>query len=474
MSEFLKIEYGIPRIGGPDQLPPPVIWRPGFGAEPSGEPMDFPFIIPMAPLKAQVLIEDGMLAPFRDDGDLSGNITAEAAVDMRLRLDTPAVNGVYVTGSCSYTIRNADMELCGDCINDFAGNGAAVQVMKNARVVVENSKIITCGVLRSCLVADEYSTLEVHGCELICEGGVPAPDNPAWAIPAGPGMIKAPDVMKCKGHSRLALTVGNAHAYYNHCRIVSDGWAALSTDASWGGTYLEANHCNITLKNAGYAAFADEGAMVVLNDCDVKTPSHAGMICGKAIMAFHQCRITAGFNAVWMFAVQGLSGSQIANLNIYQSEIETDGDALLVTGTNAHIEVRGSKLYAKSGVILRGKSNQKDPMTTKINPGEPLYGIKAIFTDMDVNGDFIHEDPDRAMILFFTHAHITGAINGAAVKMDPATTWFSPKDSAICLTQSIDLGQVDAPDGVTITITCPDMAALDGKKLPSGGILAVK
>ena len=431
MSDYPKVEYGLPRIGGPDQLPPPVIRRPGFGTEPTGAPMEFPFEIPTAPLKAQVLVEDGVLAPLGTDGALSGLITAEAAENLKLRLDAPAVNGIYITGNCFYSIRNGDMELRGDCINDFAGNGAAVQVMKHARAVVENSRITTSGVLRSCLAADEYSTLEVNDCELICEGGVPAPDHPAWAIPAGPGMIKAPDVMKCKGHSRLALTMGNAHAYYNRCRIVSDGWAALSTDASWGDTYLEANHCDITLKNAGYATFSDDGAMVVLNDCTVRTPSHGGMICGKAILAFQKCRISAGANAAWMFAVQGLNGSQIANLSIYQSEIETAEDTLLVTGTNAHIEVRASKLHAKNGIILHGKRNQEDPMTTRVTPGEPLYGIKAIFTDMDVDGSFLHEDPDRAMALFYTHAHIRGAINGATVKMDPASTWFSPENSAV-------------------------------------------
>ena len=78
------------------------------------------------------------------------------------------------------------------------------------------------------------------------------------------------------------------------------------------------------------------------------------------------------------------------------------------------------------------------------------------------------------MTLFFTHAHITGAMNGATVKMDPATTWFSPKNSDICLAQGIDLGQIDAPEGVTITITCPDMAGLNGRHLPSGGVVEVK
>ena len=112
-------------------------------------------------------------------------------------------------------------------------------------------------------------------------------------------------------------------------------------------------------------------------------------------------------------------------------------------------------------------------MTTRVTPGEPLYGIKAIFTDMDVDGSFLHEDPDRAMALFYTHAHIRGAINGATVKMDPASTWFSPENSAVCLAQPVQLSQLDAPEGVTITLACPAMTALSGSKLPSGGMVVI-
>lgn len=204
MDVMKEVNFGMPKPGGPGQLSPVKLTeRPGFGAPPDPNVPPPPFPVPMAEFKPQLYLKDGVLQPLGIDGVIGGSISAQAAENLTLECDIPTVNGVYADGGSVYQIRNAQIRMTGDCINDFGGNGAGLQVMGRAQVSMENSSIDTSGALRSCIMADEYASLAVKNCTLICRGGEPAPDHPGRMVPGGPGMLQAPPSMEVDGHSRL-------------------------------------------------------------------------------------------------------------------------------------------------------------------------------------------------------------------------------------------------------------------------------
>lgn len=253
--------------------------------------------------------------------------------------------------------------------------------------------------------------------------------------------------------------------------LVSDGWAALSTDACWGDTYLEADGCDITVTHPGYAAFADEGSLVVLNDCRVKTASHTGMLCGKSKMQLHRCRIWSDRHCALIFAVME-NGSQLGQLTVDSCEIQTGADMFVVKGTNAYLDIRNSKLQSDTGRIICTDANREDPMATPVVPGEPLYGIKVALSDMEIRGDIIHGDENRAMSISMRHTKIRGAIRGAVIALDKASRWFADQDSFVTIYGSFEEAQLDAAEGVTIHAFIEDRKNQE-ISLKSGGRLAI-
>lgn len=88
--------------------------------------------------------------------------------------------------------------------------------------------------------------------------------------------------------------------------------------------------------------------------------------------------------------------------------------------------------------------------------------------DMDAAGDLIHEDPDRDMRITLRSTTLKGAIQNAYLELDTGSRWFATGDSTVTLLGDIDTTQVDAPEGVTITLTGKQDAT---EQLASGGLL---
>ena len=474
MSQMKEVNFGMPKAGGPGQLSPvPLVGRPGFGAPPDPNAPPPPFPIPTAEFRPQVYIKDGELQSFGAEGTVGGQIGAEQADGLRLECSVPTANGVYVDGRSKYTIQNAEIVMSGDCVNDFAGNGAGLQVAEQANVTIENSRIDVSGVLRPCILTDDHSNLTVRNCELICRGGEPAPDHPGHAVPLGmPGMLQAPPSMEVDGHSRLCLVSGNAHARFYDCTMVADAWAALSTDAAWGDVYLEANRCDITVERPGYGVFSDEGCVVVLNDCKVKAASHTAMVQGNAKLRMNGCKFDSDRFGIYVFAIICPNGAQLADMSLHDCEIRAKEAPILIRGTNSYMDMRNVKLVSDSGVLIKTEVFL-DPNAAKVNPGEPLYGVKAAFSDMELCGDIVHEDHNRPMALSYFHTFHRGAICNAAMSMDRASSWFATGDSCVNMMGEFELSQIDAAEGVTIRMDWAAQPEHREISLPSGGRLII-
>ena len=75
------------------------------------------------------------------------------------------------------------------------------------------------------------------------------------------------------------------------------------------------------------------------------------------------------------------------------------------------------------------------------------------------------------LFMYLFSSSLTGAIRNAALEMDSGSRWFATGDSTVTLYGSIELAQIDAAPGVTITASGTAGAEID---LPSGGKLVVK
>jgi len=103
--------------------------------------------------------------------------------------------------------------------------------------------------------------------------------------------------------------------------------------------------------------------------------------------------------------------------------------------------------------------------------GQKVYGIHATFRDMDVAGDLVHTDKQRDMLVFLESTVPKGAIMDAHISIDAASKWIATEDSTATIVGNVDLAQIDASRGVTITVVGGENGSY---KLASGGVLNVK
>ncbi|MBQ9268822.1 MAG: hypothetical protein IJ206_04800 [Oscillospiraceae bacterium] len=468
------VPYELPTAGGAGYRPATIPEAPGFGGPPTEYPAPGLASSPLATLPdwfrydPQVLVtKDGLV--LGTSAEIIGTPTPEAAENVTMKSDKTAINGFVVKDDCTYTIRDTTIDFQGDGVDDFSGYGAGVQAAGESTVVLENTKITTEGVIRPCTSATEYSTLIVRNCELDSKGGVI--DRSAANEPgAGKAMKEPPAGLGLGGNCRTHLSVGDSHSYFYDSKIYAEGWAALSTDACFGDLYLEANRCDIQVRDNGYASYCDHGANVVLNDCNLKATIGV-IIAGKCREFLNRCTVKAGDYAAMLHSVFG-NTHEVSELSVQGGDIKSGKECFLIKSQNVYLDIRGAKLHSDTGVLIRTKFNE-DPCRTELPDFEEVYGVKAVLSDMDIEGDILHEDPQRVMALTLKHTKLKGRIENAVIVTDPSTIWTATADSHVTVTAFGPMGKIDALPDVTIYAKS-DVLKPSTTDLPSGGKLVVE
>lgn len=445
MSDLFTLDGG---------LPPPDL------RDENGNMKPLPPMPPMPPVRAAVIVENNN----RKDSDSSalhgGIVGPDKAKNLRIAA-YEGVGGVHVAGGC-YAIENSFISVnAGD---GDAQSATGVSVTDRGELTIKDSVVYVSGQSAGATTADHYSNLYVKNCTLISQGSPYGPDaSEVRAVRRSP-----PAPLELGGNCRTHITLDHSNSYFNDSTIITDGWAALSTDTSHGYVYLEANRCKVVATKGGYGVYSDKFCHVVLNACKFDVDRHGLIIDGEADAAFKDCRLDCGA----YFAMVHCSGgpaSQVGTITARNSDIHCKQELFTIRSENALIDFDDCRVSTDTGVLIHSRVNP-DPMSPATN-GRSVFGIRASFRNMTLVGDMIHEDPDRDMTVTLENTVLTGALQSVFLCMEPESRWFATRKSCVTLRDcEVDPAQIDAEKGTVIDCIADEEAVYT---LASGGTLVV-
>ena len=232
--------------------------------------------------------------------------------------------------------------------------------------------------------------------------------------------------------------------------------------------YLEANDCKVVATKSGYGAYADWGCHDVFNDCKFDVACQGAIIAGEASVKFTGSELNCGTSLALMHCVMGRH-TEVGELSLTDCDVKTEKTAIEVHGQNVVVSLENCNIET-GGALMRTCKNA-DPNAARVN-GKPTPGDELRMKDMSVTGDILHEDPERDMRVYLTSTCLTGAIQNAALVMDQGSRWYATGNSSVTLGGDVEVAQIDAPEGVTVTARAE--AGQGTYTLSSGGTLVVE
>ena len=197
---------------------------------------------------ADETINSLLAAEVDETGIRNGSITSLA----------PFFNGVIVDAG-EYAIENMEIIGIGDGANDFKGSAAMVLAQGTGDVTIQDSLILTAGVIRTAAAVNGEGILRINNSVLYTEE---TPDSQAeYDALVVPMMKRTPFALGLEGVVRATNVLGAGQGIYNDSLIVSSGWGVLSTDSGRGynavGTY--ALDVTNTVAGTGLVEVAQDG-----------------------------------------------------------------------------------------------------------------------------------------------------------------------------------------------------------------------
>ena len=390
---------------------------------------------------------------------LGGCAEAERAADLRVEAGDGKTGGVFVEGRGSYEVDGAWISLSGDSTG-IGGPASGAAVSDGGELIVRNAVISASGLTHYATVAERGSVLRVYDSVLTSHGAPFANGEPQPTAP----MQTPPPPLMIAGNSRTHCTMTNSESYFCRSTIVADGWGALSTEAAEGHVLLEADECTVVTVRRGYAAYVDPGCHVRLNRCKVESADMAAIVGGEGELTITDSQVRCGANFLLMHSVFG-EPDEVSEVTVLGGSVRSAGDGFLIKSVNTDIVLDGVAMKADSGVLIRTLHNE-DLLATPV--GEAPCGVSVTVRNMTAAGDILHEDDQRGMWLKVENSALCGAVRGAYLSLDGDSRWFAASDSEATLLGTVDPGQIDGPEGVTVRLHAGETGSF---KLVSGGML---
>jgi hypothetical protein len=425
---------------------------------------------------AAVWVEGSKYVPKKSFPSIAGAAPDNEAAGLNIKSDLQRLSAVVVHGDCwensQYTVKDSKIELSGYGVSDFTSRGAGALIYGGGTLKLENTEITTRGSGRCATIATENGTLIANNCKLSSYGGELPPD---YEKVIGPGMMEPPWPLGLSGNCRTHLSMDGSRSFFNNCDFYAAAWGAISTDSSGGCLYLEANDCRVEVAGNGYGTYADNGCHNVFNRCKFKSGNMLSIQDGNNSITLTDSEGDCEKNC---FMIHGGLPEfvDISLLDITGGRFKAKENVIYAKSASTSIYVKGAVLESESGVILKSICNDDPIYYERACKGPECYGVQATFEAMDIKGDILHEDTDRKMRISLVDTALNGAVTGNPVlNFYGASKWLAAKDSAVTVETDTALDAIDAPAGVTVTVTATGDCKLTGSHtLPSGGKLEVK
>lgn len=429
---------------------------------PGKEPIDW--FAPAADAVAAVHIKDGAYREDLSNGKVlyGGTVSDRELKDIKVVAYNGNEGGIYAEGAgTDVTVDGAYISLEGEGTG-IGGPASGAAAKYGAHLTLKNAIINTTGRTKYSTAAEEHSVLKVYD-SVIWSHGIPYGEE--YERPKAL-MSSPPPPLEMDGNTRTHCTMSNSYSYFYNSKIICDGWAALSTESSEGFVYLEANDCDVVCTKNGYGAYADPGCHDVFRGCNFDMARMAAILAGNSAMEFEDCTADCGTYFGLMHCVNGWC-EEVGDMQITGGKIRTKKESFLIKSHNARLDFTDVDIASETGVLVHTILND-DPCKTPVD--ETAYGVNVRFADMSVTGDLLHEDSERAMWIDLESTVLTGGITNGCLSMDAGSKWTADKDSSVHFLKDIDLAQIDAKEGVTITAFGGEAGSYT---LASGGKLVV-
>jgi hypothetical protein len=400
--------------------------------------------------RTALYIDNGAVVPGKSVSAavVGGKVDNSAAQRISITSSEDEFNGIWVTGNSNYTINHARINFTGNGGNDFAGFGAAIKTGGKAHVTINDAIINTRGVVRTAIFVGGDSVVTVNNSRIdVRNGTLPVGYKGGPITGSGGIMMEPPWVLGIVGNVRATNVVGNGEVHYINSVIRSQGWGALSTDAT-RNVKLFCKNSTVEVLESGYGAYADGVSLDTFSGCRIKVPDYGLIITGGSALFTDRSVVNSGRIGVMMHS--GGSGTLTINKG---SVLNTREAVFQPKSSFPKIVVDGAQLNSASGVILEAIIND-DPIAGQmaarmaargVGAGGSLFGgppagalpggpppggraggpggapaptgpriVDASFSNMTIKGDIINAMTTLAgMKLRFANSHIAGGISTA-------------------------------------------------------------
>ena len=352
------------------------------------------------PVRAALVVRDNQITENESVTALiqGGRFSGEELRGAYIGTSEPSFNGIIVSGSGNYAVRDCHIDLEGMGRNDFMGVGAGISAMDNVRLTIDNCTITTCDGLTRCgihVAGDSIVTVNDSRIIDLCHYD----DDYLGAFAWSAGFL---------GGNRLVQLCDNGTAVYNNCDLIGNGWGGLSIDGCDDCARYYLKDCRVSVTgplSQSYGIFCiGDRNIVSLDHCRFNVNGYPLIIMGSHVArSFTEVKNGTEFTGTGYGVFYLLD--RHTETRISDSSIITGKSSFLIKGSPVNVYVERSVLKPANGVICQLMANDNVPQMMVQN--YPIRGEDI--PDVYIEGrDLTAIDPETDCILTFSDMDMKG------------------------------------------------------------------
>ena len=421
-----------------------------------------------AGVTAYAISDSGMTTTETDTVSLaSGEITDACADGVVMEISGFSTNGFVVSGG-AYTISNANITKYPSAVVGANDAGGAIAKVTNGILTIKDSTLTNAGKGgrngNYTVDCEQNGIMVVINSDIIQTGFEGDPDGYTASIADPPSNLG----LLISGYARANMSVGRSKTYYYGSNVITEGWAAMSTDSAGSGFLFYSYDSIGKALHGGYGTYADTSCVDWFYASDLISPEVGAIISNngeihmrngaaadEAVLEYMpedyvvtenygdgRSSVQAGRNDFQLHSPDmgggGAKADFVAVLDLQDTDLVTSsaldaeatlidwskdygpavaeyidfikGAIILVKSTGADIDLKNVTTESSSGVLLLTALNS-DSMSRYAKVGDDTSDkfVTMTVTDSSVSGDVLHYDYQRNTAVELVNATWDGA-----------------------------------------------------------------